>query len=111
MEATIDQIRSSPYQPRLYFKLETIKESIMQDGMLVAPLVRRKPDAKTESLYKTNPKSRRIAEGVWVKEGKTTIELNIETRDKLKELGKKGETYDEIIKSLLELAKQKEMSK
>lgn len=41
------------------------------------------------------------------KEGKTTIELSIETRDKLKELGKKGETYDEIIRRLLELAKQK----
>ena len=48
MEVPIDQIRPSPYQPRLYFELETIKESIMQDGMLVIPLIRRKPDGKTE---------------------------------------------------------------
>jgi len=47
-EVSIDQIRASPYQPRLYFDLEAIKESIKQDGMLVAPLVRGKPDGKTE---------------------------------------------------------------
>lgn len=40
------------------------------------------------------------------KEGKTTIELGVETRDKLKELGKKGETYDEIIKKILEKARK-----
>ena len=34
----------------------------------------------------------------------TTIQISKETRDKLKELGKKGETYDEIIKRLLKLA-------
>jgi ParB/RepB/Spo0J family partition protein len=48
LEAPIDQIRPSPYQPRLYFELETIKESIKQDGMLVPPLVRRKPEGATE---------------------------------------------------------------
>jgi predicted transcriptional regulator len=42
------------------------------------------------------------------REGRTTIELSNETRDRLKELGKKGETYEEIIKRLLKLAKQKE---
>ena len=36
-----------------------------------------------------------------MKEEKTTIELSKETRDKLKELGKKGETYDEIVRRLL----------
>ena len=36
----------------------------------------------------------------------TTIQLSRETRDQLKELGKKGETYDEIIKKLLELVKE-----
>ena len=35
------------------------------------------------------------------KKEKTTVELTKETRDKLKELGKKGETYDTIIKRLL----------
>lgn len=40
------------------------------------------------------------------KEGITTIQLSRETRDMLKELGKKGETYDEIIKKLLELVKE-----
>jgi len=41
------------------------------------------------------------------REGKTTIELSKETRDRLKELGKKNETYDEIVKKLIELAKRK----
>jgi len=41
------------------------------------------------------------------REGRTTIELSKETRDKLKELGKKGETYDSIIRRLIELAKQR----
>lgn len=39
------------------------------------------------------------------KEDVTTIQLSIETRNQLKELGKKGETYDEIIKKLLALVK------
>jgi len=33
----------------------------------------------------------------------TTITIRKETREKLKEIGKKGETYDEIIKRLIEL--------
>ena len=41
------------------------------------------------------------------KEDATTIQLSRATRDQLKELGKKGETYDEIIKRLLKLAKQR----
>lgn len=40
------------------------------------------------------------------RENMTTIQLSIETRDQLKELGKKGETYDEIIKKLIELSKE-----
>ena len=40
------------------------------------------------------------------KEDVTTIQLSRGTRDQLKELGKKGETYDEIIKKLLELVKE-----
>jgi len=38
------------------------------------------------------------------RKGKTTIELSKETRDQLKELGKKGETYDQIVRRLLKLA-------
>ncbi len=41
-----------------------------------------------------------------VKEKVTTIQLSRETRDQLKELGKKGETYEEIVQMLLKLAKQ-----
>lgn len=37
------------------------------------------------------------------KEDITTIQISKATRDKLKEQGKKGETYDEIIKRLLKL--------
>ena len=32
---------------------------------------------------------------------KTTIPLRVETRERLKEMGRKGETYDEIIERLL----------
>lgn len=35
------------------------------------------------------------------RKGVTTIQLSPETREKLKELGKKGETYEEIILRLL----------
>jgi len=35
-------------------------------------------------------------------EGKTTIQVSKKLRDKLKELGKKGETYEEIIWRLVE---------
>ena len=38
----VDIIRSSPYQPRLLFNLNDIKESIMRDGILVSPTVRKK---------------------------------------------------------------------
>ena len=36
----------------------------------------------------------------------TTIQVTKETREMLKELGKKGETYDDIIRRLIELAKR-----
>jgi DNA replicative helicase MCM subunit Mcm2 (Cdc46/Mcm family) len=35
-------------------------------------------------------------------EEKTTIQITKVTRDKLKNLGKKGDTYDEIINSLIQ---------
>ncbi len=38
----------------------------------------------------------------------TTIQISKETREMLKELGKKGETYDDIIRRLIELAKDVE---
>ena len=38
----------------------------------------------------------------------TTIQLLIETRDELKALGSKGETYDEIIKRLIKVYKERE---
>jgi len=41
------------------------------------------------------------------KESITTIQISKETRDKLKELGKKGDTYDEIVKRLLKLAESR----
>jgi len=34
----------------------------------------------------------------------TTIRVSTDLRDRLKELGKKGETYDEIIERLLRMA-------
>ena len=37
-----------------------------------------------------------------VSEGRTTVELSKETRDQLKDLGKKGETYDEIVRKLIQ---------
>ncbi len=35
------------------------------------------------------------------RKGVTTIQLSSETREKLKALGKKGETYDDIIRALM----------
>lgn len=35
----------------------------------------------------------------------TTIQINTETRDVLRSLGRKGETYDDIIRDLLKRAK------
>jgi transcriptional regulator len=39
----------------------------------------------------------------------TTIQISKSIRDRLKEMGKKGETYNEIIDKLLKLAKVKEV--
>ncbi len=36
----------------------------------------------------------------------TTIQISKETREKLKEVGRKGQTYDEIIENLLEISKK-----
>jgi predicted CopG family antitoxin len=36
----------------------------------------------------------------------TTIQLSKETREKLKEIGKMGETYDDVIKRLIKTAKE-----
>lgn len=36
----------------------------------------------------------------------TTIQISKDTRDELAEMGKKGETYNEIIKKLIETAKK-----
>jgi len=36
---------------------------------------------------------------------RTTIAISKETRDQLKELGKKGETYDEILRKLIDQTK------
>jgi hypothetical protein len=38
--------------------------------------------------------------------GVTTIQLTPSTRDKLKDLGKKGESYEQIILRLLKAAKK-----
>lgn len=40
------------------------------------------------------------------KNDSTTIQLQVGTRDKLKTLGIKGETYDEIINRLIEVNKK-----
>ena len=36
----------------------------------------------------------------------TTIQISKETREKLKKVGRKGQTYDEIIENLLEIRKK-----
>ena len=41
----------------------------------------------------------------------TTIPLSKETRDLLKKYGQKGETYDGLIRRLLEIAEQVEFTK
>jgi hypothetical protein len=39
----------------------------------------------------------------------TTIPVEKDTRDRLRSFGKKGETYDEILKRLMSLAEYEEM--
>lgn len=76
-EVSIDQIKPSPYQPRLYFDLETIKESIKKDGMLVIPLVRKKPDGKAKyELIDGERRWRAVKELGW-----KTIEVQIKDVD------------------------------
>jgi hypothetical protein len=41
----------------------------------------------------------------------TTIPLTKATRDRLKTIGKKGETYDDVIRKLIEMAEQVEFFK
>lgn len=36
----------------------------------------------------------------------TTIQISKETREKLRKVGRKGQTYDEIIENLLEISKK-----
>ena len=36
----------------------------------------------------------------------TTIQISRETREKLKKIGSKGQTYDEVIQKLLEIAQK-----
>ena len=36
----------------------------------------------------------------------TTIQISKETREKLKKVGRKGQTYDEIIEKLLDISKK-----
>ncbi len=38
----------------------------------------------------------------------TTIPITKKTRDRLKELGRKGETYDQLIRRLIKIAEQYE---
>ncbi|MGI0078863.1 MAG: DUF7557 family protein [Nitrososphaerales archaeon] len=40
----------------------------------------------------------------------TTIRIEIETRDKLRNLGRKGETYNEIIKVLIDTSESQRSS-
>ena len=40
------------------------------------------------------------------KENATTIQLSRETRDQLKQFGKMGETYDDVIRKLIRKAKE-----
>lgn len=42
MDIPLDQIKPSPYQPRLNFDLEDIRESIKRDGILIGLTVRKK---------------------------------------------------------------------
>ena len=41
----------------------------------------------------------------------TTIKLKVSTRERLAELGKKGETYDEIVNKLVDIEERKNQAK
>ncbi|MEA2090640.1 MAG: ParB/RepB/Spo0J family partition protein [Thermoproteota archaeon] len=44
MDVSIDLIQSAPYQPRLVFEIEKLKEEIKRDGLLTDLVVRRKDE-------------------------------------------------------------------
>lgn len=44
MDVAIDLIKPSPYQPRLFFDTEDLKEEIQRDGLLSALVVRKRDD-------------------------------------------------------------------
>lgn len=46
-----------------------------------------------------------------VDEDKTMIEITKETREKLKAYGNKGQTYDDVINELLDIAQKREEQK
>jgi ParB family chromosome partitioning protein len=49
MEVPIERIRPSPYQPRLSFEIEDLKEEIRRDGLL-SPLIVRQIDGYYELI-------------------------------------------------------------
>lgn len=44
MDVAIDLVRPSPYQPRLFFEVDDLKEEIKRDGLLSALVVRKKDE-------------------------------------------------------------------
>lgn len=44
MDVAIDLIKPSPYQPRLFFEVDDLKEEIQRDGLLSALVVRKKDE-------------------------------------------------------------------
>ena len=80
-EVPIDQIRPSPYQPRLTFDLEDIKGSIMRDGILV-PLTVRKKDGYYELI--DGERRWRVAKGLGYKTVPcTVVEADDESADRM----------------------------
>jgi len=83
IDIPVNQIEPSPYQPRLYFELETIKESITQDGMLVVPLLRRKPDGKTYELIDGERRWRAAQELGWKTIQVQIVDVDDETAQRM----------------------------
>ncbi len=79
MEVPIDEVRPSPYQPRLTFDVDTLKESIKRDGMLAGIIVREKPGRTRYELIDGERRWRTAKELGWKSVPAEVRQVNDET--------------------------------
>jgi len=118
MEVAIDLIKPSPYQPRLFFEVDNLKEEIQRDGLLSALVVRKRGEyyelldgerrlrTLKELSWKTVPVDVRDVDDVTAKRSVFKLNLvreNYTTEEKakyFKKLADEGMSFYQIGKEL-----------